>query len=87
MTALIEGGRKINVLPILFEKLSTEWVETNRTRITGVQHPGSQHTHGHINSAALAFKCHRRLTDDPDSFYCPFADGRRWRVRVIRLLF
>jgi len=27
--ALIEGGRKVDVPPILFEKLSAEWVETN----------------------------------------------------------
>ena len=35
--ALIEGGRKIDVLPILFEKLSAEWVETNRVKFAGVK--------------------------------------------------
>jgi methionyl-tRNA synthetase len=34
---LIEGGRKIGVLPILFEKLSAEWVETNRAKFAGGQ--------------------------------------------------
>jgi methionyl-tRNA synthetase len=33
----INGGRKINVPPILFEKLSTEWVEASRERFTGRQ--------------------------------------------------
>jgi methionyl-tRNA synthetase len=37
--ALIEGGRKIEVPPILFEKLSAEWVETNRATFAGVKHP------------------------------------------------
>jgi methionyl-tRNA synthetase len=36
--ALIEGGRRIDVPPILFEKLSAEWVETNRTQFAGVEH-------------------------------------------------
>jgi methionyl-tRNA synthetase len=36
--ALIEGGRRIDVPPILFEKLSAEWVETNRAKFAGVKH-------------------------------------------------
>jgi methionyl-tRNA synthetase len=36
--ALIEGGRKIDVPPILFEKLSAEWVEINRAKFAGVKH-------------------------------------------------
>jgi methionyl-tRNA synthetase len=36
--ALIEGGRKVNVPPILFEKLSAEWVETNRMKFAGLKH-------------------------------------------------
>jgi methionyl-tRNA synthetase len=35
---LIEGGRKVDVPPILFEKLSAEWVETNRAKFAGVKH-------------------------------------------------
>jgi methionyl-tRNA synthetase len=35
--ALVEGGRKIDVPPILFEKLSAEWVETNRAKFAGVK--------------------------------------------------
>src|SRR6202022_2156983 len=37
--ALIEGGQKIDVPPILFEKLSAEWVETNRAKFAGVKDP------------------------------------------------
>jgi methionyl-tRNA synthetase len=33
--ALIEGGRKVGVPPLLFEKLSAEWVETNRAKFAG----------------------------------------------------
>ena len=33
---MIKGGRKIDVPPILFEKLSTDWVETNRAKFAGV---------------------------------------------------
>jgi len=36
---LIEAGRKVEVPPILFEKLSPEWVSNNRTRFAGVQEP------------------------------------------------
>ena len=32
---LIEGGREVGVPPLLFEKLSAEWVETNRARFAG----------------------------------------------------
>jgi len=32
---LIEPGRKVGVPPILFEKLSAEWVETNRAKFAG----------------------------------------------------
>jgi methionyl-tRNA synthetase len=32
---LIEGGRKVGVPPILFEKLSAQWVETNTARFAG----------------------------------------------------
>jgi methionyl-tRNA synthetase len=32
---LIEGGRKLGVPPILFEKLAAEWVETNRAKFAG----------------------------------------------------
>jgi methionyl-tRNA synthetase len=32
---LIEGGRKVDVPSILFEKLSVEWVEINRARFAG----------------------------------------------------
>jgi methionyl-tRNA synthetase len=35
---MIKGGRKIDVPPILFEKLSTDWVETNRAKFAGVPH-------------------------------------------------
>jgi methionyl-tRNA synthetase len=35
---LIEGARKVGVPPILFEKLSTEWVETNRANFAGLKH-------------------------------------------------
>ena len=35
----IEGGRRVGVPPILFEKLSAEWVETNRVKFAGVK-PG-----------------------------------------------
>jgi len=34
---LIEGGRKVGLPPILFEKLSAEWVESNRARFAGVK--------------------------------------------------
>jgi methionyl-tRNA synthetase len=30
---LIQGGRKLGVPPILFEKLSSEWVEANRAKL------------------------------------------------------
>jgi methionyl-tRNA synthetase len=33
----IEGSRRVGVPPILFEKLSAEWVETNRTKFAGVK--------------------------------------------------
>lgn len=36
--AQIEGGRKVDVPPILFEKLSAEWVETNRRKFAGTKH-------------------------------------------------
>ena len=36
--ALIEGGRRVDVPPILFEKLSAEWVETNRAKFAGAEH-------------------------------------------------
>jgi methionyl-tRNA synthetase len=32
---LIEGGREVGVPPLLFEKLSAEWVETNRAKFAG----------------------------------------------------
>ena len=32
---VIDGGRRIGVPPILFEKLSAEWVETNRAKFAG----------------------------------------------------
>lgn len=32
---LIEGGREVSVPPLLFEKISTEWVEANRTKFAG----------------------------------------------------
>jgi len=35
--ALIEGGRRIDVPPILFEKISAEWVETNRAKFAGMK--------------------------------------------------
>ena len=35
---LIEGGRKVTVPPILFEKLSAEWAEANRAKFAGVKH-------------------------------------------------
>jgi methionyl-tRNA synthetase len=31
----IEGGRKLGVPPILFEKLAAEWVDTNRATFAG----------------------------------------------------
>jgi methionyl-tRNA synthetase len=33
--SLIEAGQKVGVPPILFEKLSAEWVETNRAKFAG----------------------------------------------------
>jgi diadenosine tetraphosphate (Ap4A) HIT family hydrolase len=33
----IEGRRKVDVPPILFDKLSTEWVESNRAKFSGVE--------------------------------------------------
>jgi methionyl-tRNA synthetase len=38
---LIEGGQKVNVPPILFEKLSAEWVEINRAKFAGLKHQGA----------------------------------------------
>ena len=35
--ARIEGGRKVAVLPVLFEKLGAEWVEANRAKFAGVE--------------------------------------------------
>jgi methionyl-tRNA synthetase len=37
-SAQIEGGRKVSVPPILFEKLLAEWVETNRVKFAGLKH-------------------------------------------------
>ena len=35
---LIQGGRKVGGPPILFEKLSAEWVEINRAEFAGTEH-------------------------------------------------
>jgi methionyl-tRNA synthetase len=43
---LIAAGRKVGVPPILFEKLSAEWVETNRAKFAG-------ETDCDINAASL----------------------------------
>src|SRR5260221_678859 len=40
--ALIEGGRRIDVPPILFEKISAEWVETNRAKVAGMKRQESR---------------------------------------------
>ena len=34
----IEAGRRVGVPPILFEKLSAEWVEINRAKFAGAKH-------------------------------------------------
>jgi methionyl-tRNA synthetase len=34
----IEGGKKVSVPPILFEKVSAEWVEINQVKFAGVKH-------------------------------------------------
>jgi methionyl-tRNA synthetase len=49
---LIEGGRKIDVPPILFEKLSPQWVETNRAMFAGVQDEDAS-TLTHASTAPL----------------------------------